>query len=281
MSMRLALLRSAAALLPPALLVMSLAAAPAAQAHGWYGQFASPCEFSHRAPDDPIVFPGQFGASHSHDFFGNVSTDAASTLESLQTATTVCDRSKDLAAYWVPTLYAGRSAIRPRGANIYYTTEGRSPDSIQAFPPGLRLIAGDARAKRDQNPRVASWSCSGIHFRASNPFPCPPGLDLTMHIRFPDCWDGVNIDSADHKSHLAYAESDRRGDRVCPGSHPVAVPAISLNVHYPAPLSQKMWLSSGRLYTAHADFFNAWDASALEKLVDRCLRADEYCGREE
>jgi hypothetical protein len=28
--------------------------------------FISACSFSHRAPDDPIVFPGKPGLSHDH-----------------------------------------------------------------------------------------------------------------------------------------------------------------------------------------------------------------------
>ena len=45
--------------------------------------FISTCRFSHRAPDDPIVFPGHPGFSHDHSFVGNTSTDAFSTLWSL------------------------------------------------------------------------------------------------------------------------------------------------------------------------------------------------------
>ena len=43
------------------------------------------CRFSHRSMDDPIVMPGMADMSHSHDFFGNETTDANSTLASLQT----------------------------------------------------------------------------------------------------------------------------------------------------------------------------------------------------
>ena len=27
---------------------------------------------------------------------------------------------------------------------------------------------------------------------------------LSFHVRFPSCWDGVNVDSPDHKSHVRY-----------------------------------------------------------------------------
>lgn len=72
---------------------------------GRVGQFASPCEFSHRAEDDPIVFPERPGASHRHDFIGNRSTDARSTRASLRRSGSLCARRANRSAYWVPTLY--------------------------------------------------------------------------------------------------------------------------------------------------------------------------------
>src|SRR5215210_2286081 len=46
--------------------------------------FVTRCNFSHRNMDDPIVFPDQPGAAHSHDFFANRSTNYASTYQSLR-----------------------------------------------------------------------------------------------------------------------------------------------------------------------------------------------------
>jgi len=46
-------------------------------------RFVTRCTYSHTLSDDPIVHPNQPGASHSHDFFGNKTTDAFSTLASL------------------------------------------------------------------------------------------------------------------------------------------------------------------------------------------------------
>ena len=47
------------------------------------GAFREPCNFSHMAFDDPIVFPGQPGAAHLHTFIGNDGTNALSTGDSL------------------------------------------------------------------------------------------------------------------------------------------------------------------------------------------------------
>src|SRR5215207_11292912 len=62
--------------------------APAAQAAASpEAVFVTRCNYSHSNMDDPIVFPGQQGAAHSHDFFANRSTKYNSTYESLRTAT--------------------------------------------------------------------------------------------------------------------------------------------------------------------------------------------------
>src|SRR5207244_9474853 len=65
------------------------------------------------------------------------------------------------------------------------------------------------------------------------------GSFLRLHVRFPDCWDGQNLDSADHKSHMAYA---LRGE--CPSTHPVAVPAVELIYRYPTLGGSEFSLSS-------------------------------------
>ena len=66
--------------------------------------FISVCGFSHRGPDDPIVYPGMPGLSHDHTFVGNTSTNANSTPATLRASTTTCKRPGDTAAYWAPTL---------------------------------------------------------------------------------------------------------------------------------------------------------------------------------
>ena len=40
----------------------------------------------------------------------------------------------------------------------------------------------------------------------SNPETCTGGL--RAEVTFPSCWDGLNLDSADHKSHMAYPGPD-------------------------------------------------------------------------
>jgi len=87
-------------------------AAPSGPLHD--GIFLSVCQPSHIAPDDPIVHPGMPGASHQHEFFGNVTTNADSTYRTLRTGGTTCRIAADTAAYWVPSLYADGDRVAPK-----------------------------------------------------------------------------------------------------------------------------------------------------------------------
>jgi hypothetical protein len=238
--------------------------------------FVNQCGFSHRTPDDPIVAPGQPGASHDHSFVGATTTSAFSTLQSLVSSPTTCTRPGHTAAYWMPTLLVAGQPVAPLGATIYYRRETLSP--LSTFPSGLRMIAGDAKATTPQPLRITYWNCGvagGVPPQSSVPA-CPNGRQrmLRLHVRFPSCWDGVNLDSPTHKSHLAYP---RAGN--CPSTYPVAVPAITLIYRYPKLPSGAVTLASGGQYSAHADFFSSWDPATLDGLVDGCLNALRHCGK--
>lgn len=242
--------------------------------------FVENCRFSHAAPDDPIVFPGKAGASHHHTFVGNRSTNAFSTYESLRASRTSCVNRADTAAYWVPTLLNGATPVVPDGATIYYRRGTLA--AVEPFPDNLRVIAGDAKATGPQSKRVTFWNCgvlTGVPPSSTIPA-CPSGRGsfLRLHIRFPDCWNGTSLDSADHQSHMAYSVRAQ-----CPSTHPIAVPAVELIVRYrgltPSVGANALALSSGGQLSAHGDFLNAWQPSALERLVDDCLNALVHCGR--
>jgi hypothetical protein len=239
--------------------------------------FVSVCRFSHRNEDDAIVFPGKHGASHDHTYFANTSTNADSSVASLQASGTTCQRPGDTAAYWVPTLFQDGEPVEPLGATIYYRRRTLAP--VRPFPTGLKMIAGDAQATGPQSPAVTFWSCGAVAgvLPESEPPACPDlgrHSGLRLHVRFPNCWDGRRLDSADHKSHMAYSTRGR-----CPASHPVEVPAIAMIVRYPIAGGDDLELASGGAYSGHADFFNAWDPGALARLVGSCLNALRHCGR--
>ena len=83
--------------------------------------------------------------------------------------------------------------------------------------------------------------------RQKVPASCP-NKPLRLRVEFPNCWNGRNLDSADHKSHMAYAGVN--GARGCPASHPVAVPSLSLNFRWKISGSLSgVRLSSGGVYS--------------------------------
>jgi hypothetical protein len=245
----------------------------AASHRGGGGYFAVACGFSHRNQDDPIVFPRQAGRSHDHTYFGARSTNAFSTPASLRAdGRTTCRLRADTAAYWAPTLFVGGRAVEPLAVVAYYVR--RTSDAVDPFPAGLKVIAGDASAQTAQSSRVTFWSCAVRGAERSSTIPTCPGTQrggLRLHVNFPNCWDGDRLDSANHKSHMAYSS-----EGACPGSHPVEVPALSLVIYYGVSGGPGSELSSGGQLSAHADFVNAWDQAPLGRLVDRYLNGSGH-----
>src|SRR3954471_9935718 len=98
------------------------------------GEFVSVCAVSHRLADDPIVLPGTPGASHSHDFYGNPTTNASSTYASLTRTTTRCSQTGDTASYWMPTLLQNGAAVEAKVARVYYRGGVSNASTIKPFP---------------------------------------------------------------------------------------------------------------------------------------------------
>jgi hypothetical protein len=233
--------------------------------------FITVCRFSHFKPDDPIVLPKFPGLSHNHTFFGNQSTNAFSTLSTLSKAATTCQRPEDRASYWAPTLILDGKNVTPDEAEIYYRRSTLA--RVRAFPPGLKVVAGNSKALKPQSTHIVFWNCSTDVGDATASIPTCATPTLHVHVRFPNCWDGKHLDSGDHKSHMAYST---RG--VCPKSHPVAVPQLMLIIQYPVTGGPGAELASGGQFSGHADFFNAWQQPELRRLVDYCLNALRTCG---
>ena len=255
---------------------------PSAQAVSG-GQFSLACSYHHMLPDDPIVFPGKAGMSHSHDFAGAHSTRASSTNASLLGGKTTCSRGADHSAYWVPTVYQDGVPVHAREFRAYYRGSGFDGRKVRPFPKGLRIIAGNSKVT-DAGPyqpvSIASWACTingggaqGDEVEvASVPAGCG-GLPLRARIVFPQCWNGRTLDSPDHKSHMAYAVHGK-----CPASHPVVVPQLTLSLRYWVPDTADLALASGGTHSLHADFMIAWAGSAQQDLVKRCINLGVNCG---
>ncbi|HMO57200.1 MAG TPA: DUF1996 domain-containing protein [Roseiflexaceae bacterium] len=247
--------------------------------------FQMVCTLGDRRHDDPIVFPGQPGVSHEHQFFGAKSVTAFGSYAKLSTGGTTCNDKADTAAYWVPVLYDEQGVVRsPKRVRAYYFANTSDRNTLRAFPPNLRIIAGDGRATSTQPQGVIHWQCrnrrdqsAGRPLASANPPRCDRDEYLSLGIRFPDCWDGVNLDSSDHRRHMAYADTRMR----CPSTHPVKLPKLRLSITYEdgaftggnftlgAPRGHHHALPTTAM---HADFWNTWRQSALEEFVEGCLK---------
>ena len=252
-----------------ALFTLMLVGVPASIASASPVSFHTMCKYAKMAPDDPIVYPNQPGASHLHDFFGNTTTNASSTLSSLLHGGTTCDVTADTAAYWFPALISSSGqVVVPTRVSAYYLQGYLQPNErVTAFPAGLKIVAGGDT----HDLLIAGYSCSEGMPQSSVPLNCGNG-SLRAVVAFPSCWDGRNTNSPDNRRHMAYPKGTG-----CPSGFPVRVPKLVLHVRYPISNGQGYRLSSdARLITSngmslHADYFNAWNQNALNALVQSCL----------
>ncbi len=253
------------------------------------GEFRTHCDYSHMSFDDPIVYPGQVGKAHLHTFFGNTRTWAGSTALSIaETGNSTCAGGiTNRTAYWVPTLIDTKDGtpLAPEDS-IWYYKNGSSlipSASIKPMPKGLRMIAGNMKSSQASDSDYTGWSCwNGGGNGNSIPTTCAIGDYVVMNVNFPQCWNGKDLDSSDHKSHMAYPENTK-----CPASHPVPIPAISLNLKYKVidPSAPARWRLSSDMYdtskpggfSAHADWFDGWDENIKNTWVQNCNVAGFDC----
>lgn len=263
----------------------------AAAAPGWIVS----CAYSHSLNDDPIVFFNQPGASHLHDFAGSRGTRANSTPDQLRAAGSTCAIAGDTTGYWTPRLRVrGTQELVPMASGdkdaLFYYRRKAAPTGyvVPLIPDGLKMVLGNSHANSPaENPLLGSriiWKCgpgSGTNLNHP-PAVCDSGV-MVLSFTFPNCWDGKNLDSPDHLSHMAYPAGSR-----CPTSHPVSLPRIEsfwrYNVGKGVPIGT-VELSTheetgvwGPWYRAHSDVFNAWVPEALQSLMDRCINANRDCG---
>ncbi len=248
------------------------------------GQFVIRCRHSHSLADDPIVHPGHPGESHLHDFFGNTTVNAHSTVESMLAGGTTCRVPSDTAGYWSPAASADGVALVPKAMRIYYF--GVADDLVETFPAGLKMIGGNPEALTpEENPHV-TWSCGESRAiktpREPVPYDCTvwapghPFVDgVVANVEMPNCWNGTGLEPAD----VVYPV-----EGACPAGFPRVLPKLSQRIHLGVmdPLTPSgdvaVTLSSGPFHTMHADFWNTWQQPRLDQLVAECLNAHVRCG---
>lgn len=305
-------------------LLKSAGKMPDLAASGDPGAFRLICHASHLSYNDPIVYPGQKGKSHLHQFFGNDSVDENSTYDSLRKAgNSTCGNALNRSGYWMPALLNGKGGVVvPDFVTIYYKRyNATSPQCTQAakacvqLPRGLRYIFGyDMLNMAGKKTGGGYFNCDNFYMPANHPNKalvkpghyksiveagpnCPIGSKLGAVISSPDCWNGKDLDSPDHRSHMAYQSRDpNTGQMRCPTTHPYMVAQFTLGAWFEVDADLKrsgVWdgtfnswhLSSDDMpgmpmtpgTTFHTDWFGAWGDSVLKLWHDNCIEKLKSC----
>ncbi len=90
--------------------------------------------------------------------------------------------------------------------------------------------------------------------------------EMELSISFPSCWDGVNLDSSDHMSHVAFPEGESE-DAPCPSSHPVRLPRLDFFIRW-FNTEPARWRFADDSLRFHADYVSGWDEAFLQSLLD-------------
>lgn len=258
---------------------------PPSSANEPTGNFRFLCNFSHLAYDDPIVYPGQPGASHLHMFFGNSQTNANSTYASLRASggSSCAGGTLNRSGYWAPGMFnASGQVVIPDYITVYYKGNGPTAADIQQirpFPEGMKMIAGYNMANPG-GPTHYEWDCENGGYGSQTIPSCPAGQRVGVRLIFPTCWDGANLDSADHRSHMAYGTYGTTGKWHCPTGYPVLLPEYQIGIWYTNDGNTSAWyLASDRMpgmthangSTFHADWFGGWDPATMKTWVTHCI----------
>lgn len=184
----------------------------------------------------------------------------------------------------MPTLYSNGEAKFPYTTRIYYRAGTFDTTIVQPIPFGLMMIAGNSMAMEPQEPAIAGFHCrqegnGPTVAKQAEPPDCPEGSLFEMSVKFPNCWDGANLDSPDHRSHLSYAKRYQ-----CDAAHPVMIPQITIAERFRpgevdgprATLAAMPGMAMSNL-TLHADFINAWDEKVMKVLLRDCIWAALAC----
>ncbi|GAA2275211.1 hypothetical protein GCM10010145_37700 [Streptomyces ruber] len=276
---------------------------------GSSGTFTSVCGVNENKlfnTDNLIVAPGvDNGAHHTHDYVGNQGNDAFASDDDLANADTTCQNQGDRSTYYWPVIRVqdgtaefdaneqGGGAegnvgriVQAESAEIKFVGNPRS--KVVAMPRFLRIITGDAKAFTNGTANANSgWTCTGFTDRVlTDKYPlCPDGSKVVRTFDFQSCWDGQNIDSANHRDHVAFADPDTGA---CPQGFQ-AIPQLTMNLVYDVP---RPTIENGQVrqpfavdgfpeqlhkpITDHDDFINVFDEDLMNQMV-KCINSGRKC----
>ncbi|KAF8813483.1 hypothetical protein BYT27DRAFT_7335099 [Phlegmacium glaucopus] len=247
---------------------------------------------------DPIINPGKV-SSHAHSVLGGsnfrFNTSTASLRQSPCTSVPI---PQDKSSYWFPNLYFqwnnGSFTSLNGGAVMYYLFSDK-PGTTTAFPDDFRMISGTPTLRTydatSSAQRAVTFLCldfngKSVTYNFLPPTTCPSGI--RAQINFPSCWDGKNLDSPDHKSHVAFLSGGPDSGTCSDPKFPVVLPRIFMEVYwsshdFDSVRSQAMNSTQPFVFSQgdptgfgyHADYINGWDQGVLQRAVDNC-HCDEF-----
>jgi hypothetical protein len=159
------------------------------------------------------------------------------------------------------------------------------------IPNGLKFIFGYDLLTH-KAPTGSLWfNCQGPgavegHYRnldvALANCPAKPRTLVGAIIEAPECWDGKNLDSPNHRDHVGYPSYGSWGYRKCDPAHRYLIPTFTLGAWYP--VASGMHFSSDAMVpdappgtTFHADYFEAWDPTVKAMWTDNCINKMLNC----
>ncbi|WP_372668312.1 DUF1996 domain-containing protein [Amycolatopsis kentuckyensis] len=170
--------------------------------------------------------------------------------------------------------------IEPESATLKFISGGAQ--NVVAMPLGLRVLYGDAKQSTNgpANARP-SWTCTGFEDRLTDLYPiCPAGSKVERIHAFPNCWDGKNTDSANHRTHIVFANQQGK----CPQGFK-NVPQLQVTLVYDVPqdVQQKGQYKVDAFAqekhnprSDHDDFANVMSRKIMGRLVN-CINSGKAC----
>ncbi|MDQ7806225.1 DUF1996 domain-containing protein [Amycolatopsis sp. A133] len=170
--------------------------------------------------------------------------------------------------------------VEPESAELKFI--GGGAEQVVAMPLGLKVLYGDAKQSTNgpANARP-SWTCTGFEDRLTDKYPiCPQGSKVERIHAFPNCWDGKNTDSENHRTHIVFA--DQQGK--CPKGFK-NVPQLQVTLVYDIPQD----VQQNKQYKVdafaqeehnprsdHDDFGNVMSKQIMNRLVN-CVNSGKVC----